>query len=90
MLALLTYFSLNSATPGRVYESHSEPPFETIQRAYTHLALEELKTSTSTGADVTELVLSSILSNNRGRIATTDDNGSTLASSLDGSIEKRL
>lgn len=90
MLALLTYFSLNSATPGRVYESHSQQPFTTMQRAYTHLALEEFQTSTSTSADMAELVLSSILSNNRGGIAATDDNGSTLASSLDGSIKKRL
>ena len=57
---------------------------------FTHLALKQLETGTSTSADMAELVFITIVSNNGRCITSTDDDSGTLLDGLDRCILERL
>ena len=60
------------------------------RRLWTNLALQELKTCTTTCADVAELVLRAVLCDDGRGIAATHNDGSTFLCGLDGRVKERL
>ena len=59
-----------------------------VRSAY--LALEKLETGTSTCADMAELVLAVVLGDDGSGVTTAYDDGCTIGSSLNGSVEEGL
>lgn len=56
----------------------------------THLALKELETGSTTGANVTEFVLGTIVGDDGGSVTTTDDDNGTILGSFDVGVEEGL
>ena len=91
---LLTHHPLTASRSTRRHQAESTGyvEFSAVQdiKITTYLALEQLKTSTTASADVTELVLRAVVRDNGRGITTTNNDGSTLLCGLDSGIKESL
>ena len=59
-----------------------------VNTRHTHLALEQFETSTSTRADVAELVLTVVLGDDSSSVTTTNDDSGTVGRRLDSGFKE--